>query len=93
VISRPETSFGGVMQCDCGKAMREERFERTGSLNRPLDVLLRAIASMRAMYMTEGATFPRVLSEMGGRFHYYALPSLLQPHRLINSSRRTMIMW
>jgi nucleoside phosphorylase len=68
VVSRPEGSFGGVIQYDYGKTVQTGRFERIGSLNRPPDVLLRALASVEAAHMIEGPVFPRFLSEIGHKF-------------------------
>ena len=34
VVSKPGGTFGGVVQYDRGKTM-EDKFERTGSLNKP----------------------------------------------------------
>jgi nucleoside phosphorylase len=68
VVSRPEGQYGGVVQYDYGKTVREGRFERIGSLNQPPDVLLRAISSVKATQMMEGPTFPGYLLEVGNRF-------------------------
>jgi hypothetical protein len=68
VVSRPEGSFGGVIQYDYGKTVQRGRFERIGSLNRPPDVLLKALASVRAAHMMVGPTFLGFLSEMGDKF-------------------------
>jgi len=68
VVSTPKDSFGGVIQYDYGKRVLEGRFERTGSLNRPPDVLLRAIESVRATHMMEGPAFPKFLTDMGIKF-------------------------
>jgi nucleoside phosphorylase len=35
VISRPEATFGGVVQDDFGEAVKAGKIERTGSLDRP----------------------------------------------------------
>jgi nucleoside phosphorylase len=47
VVSQPDTVFGGVVQYDSGKATLSG-FERTGSLNSPPQILLAAVASVRA---------------------------------------------
>src|SRR5271163_3805227 len=51
VISKPTGQSGGVIQYDFGKTMQEGRFERTGSLNKPPDVLLNAVANLRARHL------------------------------------------
>ncbi|KAF2474350.1 TPR repeat protein [Lindgomyces ingoldianus] len=47
VVSQPEKMFGGVVQYDSGKATASG-FERTGSLNAPPQLLLGAVAKVRA---------------------------------------------
>ena len=47
VVSQPDKTFGGVVQYDSGKAT-PSGFERTGSLNSPPQILLAAVASVRA---------------------------------------------
>jgi nucleoside phosphorylase len=47
VVSQPDMTFGGVVQYDSGKAT-PSGFERTGSLNAPPQVLLGAVAKVRA---------------------------------------------
>jgi nucleoside phosphorylase len=75
VVSQPEGSFGGVVQYDYGKTIQAGRFERTGSLNRPPDVLLRALASVKAAHMMEAPVFLRFLSEMVAKFPRLRLAS------------------
>jgi nucleoside phosphorylase len=47
VVSQPNKAFGGVVQYDSGKAALTG-FERAGSLNSPPQILLAAVASVRA---------------------------------------------
>jgi nucleoside phosphorylase len=47
VVSQPNKTYGGVVQYDTGKAT-PSGFERTGSLNSPPQLLLAAVASVRA---------------------------------------------
>jgi nucleoside phosphorylase len=47
VVSQPHQIFAGVVQYDVGKT-RPSGFERTGSLNSPPQVLLSAVAKVRA---------------------------------------------
>lgn len=47
VVSQPQSTHGGVIQYDSGKS-RPEKFERTGFLNAPPNVLLIAVAKLRA---------------------------------------------
>jgi len=47
VVSQPHKTFGGVIQYDFGKTT-PDGFERTGSLNPPPQILLGALAKVRA---------------------------------------------
>jgi len=47
VVSQPDRTFGGVIQYDLGKAT-PIGLERTGSLNSPPQILLNAVARVRA---------------------------------------------
>jgi nucleoside phosphorylase len=51
VVSKPNRGFSGVIQYDYGKTIAEGRFERTGMLNKPPQVLLTAIAKLQARHM------------------------------------------
>ncbi len=46
VVSKPITMFGGVIQYDFRKTVQDDRFERTGSLNKSPDVFLGAVSSL-----------------------------------------------
>ena len=48
VISQPQDSFGGVVQYDRGKRNAGGKFERTGQLNKPPQLLLNALGTMQA---------------------------------------------
>ena len=64
VISNPAGKYGGVIQYDFGKTVQEDRFERTGSLNRPPDVLLKAVGRLQAKHEMEDLELTRHLSKM-----------------------------
>jgi nucleoside phosphorylase len=68
VVSKPVGTFGGVIQFDYGKTIQEGRFFRTGSLNRPPDVLLTALAALQAKHLMEGQEFSNYLSQMVTRY-------------------------
>jgi nucleoside phosphorylase len=68
VVSKPTATFGGVIQYDFGKTVQNGRFERTGSLNRPPDVLLGAVSSLQAKHMREGHKLSEHLAEMVKRY-------------------------
>ena len=68
VVSQPGGTSGGVIQYDFGKTVQEGRFVRTGSLNRPPDVLLNAVSSLQAKHMMEETEVPRHLSQMMSKY-------------------------
>ncbi|KIW34753.1 uncharacterized protein PV07_01511 [Cladophialophora immunda] len=63
VVSRPSGQFGGVVQYDFGKTLHQGRFVRTGSLNRPPDVLLNAVSSLEARHLSQGGSQISVILE------------------------------
>ena len=68
VVSKPIKESGGVIQYDFGKTVQEGRFKRTGSLNRPPDMLLTALASLQSKHMRERPELMKYLSEMLRRY-------------------------
>jgi nucleoside phosphorylase len=64
VVSQPERTFGGVVQYDLGKATKDSKFVRTGTLNAPPRVLLAAVARLKANHLGEDSQIPKLLSEM-----------------------------
>ena len=68
VVSKPGDTSGGVIQYDFGKTVQEGRFVRIGSLNRPPDVLLNAVASLNARYMYEESQIPQILADSIARY-------------------------
>jgi len=68
VVSKPEGTFGGVIQYDFGKTVQEGRFTRTGSLNGPPHVLLNAVANLQARHLYDEPKMSRFLSEMAMRY-------------------------
>jgi nucleoside phosphorylase len=63
VVSKPGVRSGGVIQYDFGKTIQDGKFVHTGSLNRPPDVLLNAVASLQARHMMEDPELPKYLSQ------------------------------
>ncbi|KAL3477785.1 hypothetical protein BJX99DRAFT_225726 [Aspergillus californicus] len=51
VVSKPSGTHCGVIQYDHGKATRDGRFERTGTLNKPPPSLLTALAELQSRYV------------------------------------------
>ena len=68
VVSRPDGMSGGIIHYDFEKTVQEGRLVRTGSLNRPPDMLLNAVSSLQARHMLEEAELPRHLSQMLSKY-------------------------
>ncbi|KAK6537394.1 hypothetical protein TWF694_011581 [Orbilia ellipsospora] len=68
VVSRPTGTQGGVVQYDLGKIMTGGKFERTGDLNKPPQVLLTAISSLQADGYMGLDRVPELLSEMTAKY-------------------------
>ncbi|CAG7917498.1 unnamed protein product [Penicillium olsonii] len=64
VISMPTATFGAVVQYDYGKTLRNGRFERTGSLNKPPQYLLTAISQMRSDHTDGTSSIGEITSEV-----------------------------
>jgi nucleoside phosphorylase len=64
VVSKPTGTFGGVIQYDFGKTVQEDKFIRTGSLNKPPELLLSAVANLEAKNMMGDHVVANYLSEM-----------------------------
>ena len=65
VVSQPDKTFGGVVQYDMGKAT-PSGFERTGSLNSPPQMLLAAVARVRANELRGKGRLAEHLSKLEG---------------------------
>lgn len=63
VVSKPEGTFGGVTQYDCGKATTHG-FEEHGQLNSPPQVLLNAMGALVSKHEMEGSVIPSLLEAM-----------------------------
>jgi nucleoside phosphorylase len=63
VVSQPHQTFGGVVQYDTGKAT-QSGFERTGSLNSPPQILLSAVAKVRANELRGRSTLSQYVSKL-----------------------------
>ncbi|KAK6338324.1 hypothetical protein TWF730_002387 [Orbilia blumenaviensis] len=64
VVSKPTGTLGGVVQFDLGKTLSNGRFERTGALNKPPQVILTALSSLQADDMMGTSQVPAILSNM-----------------------------
>jgi nucleoside phosphorylase len=63
VVSKPGGTFGGVVQYDRGK-IAEGKFERTGLLNKPPQVLLSAVSAMEKRHMMGDNKISDFLADM-----------------------------
>jgi nucleoside phosphorylase len=68
VVSKPTTTFGGVVQFDRGKVHTDRRFERTGTLNKPPPVLSANVQKLQAQHKRMGNQISKYLSEMLKRY-------------------------
>ena len=75
VVSSAAGEFGGVVQYDRGKNVQEGVFTRTGSLNRPPEVLRQAVADLRATYRLNRSRLAEYLSRMVSEFDTFASPA------------------
>ncbi|RAL17378.1 purine and uridine phosphorylase [Aspergillus homomorphus CBS 101889] len=64
VVGEPFGPFGGVIQYDFGKTVQNSDFRRTGSLNRPPDVLLTAVSRLKADHLRKQPSLERYITEM-----------------------------
>lgn len=63
VVSKPTGSLGGVVQYDYGKTITEGRFQRTGTLGKPPQVLLTALSHLESNHMIGMSQFLAYLSD------------------------------
>ncbi|KAL4903146.1 hypothetical protein BDW74DRAFT_169079 [Aspergillus multicolor] len=68
VVGEPNGPFGGVIQYDFGKTVQNGEFLRTGSLNRPSDLLLTAISRLKADHYRNGADLSQHLIGMFDKY-------------------------
>ncbi|KAK6543001.1 hypothetical protein TWF694_006932 [Orbilia ellipsospora] len=64
VVSKPENDFGGVVQYDLGKTLPGGHFQRSGALNKPPQMLLTAIASLKAKHDQGRSNIPDYLAKV-----------------------------
>ncbi|KAL4882682.1 nucleoside phosphorylase domain-containing protein [Aspergillus karnatakaensis] len=68
VVSNPHGTFGGVVQYDFGKAVTNLRFQRTGSLNKPPNVVLTAVSELQSNHLMGTSQIIQFLEDMLLRF-------------------------
>lgn len=68
VVSKPSQTFGGVVQFDRGKHLSQSRFERTGMLQKPPDVLLATSQRLEAQHKRIDSDISNILNDMIERY-------------------------
>jgi nucleoside phosphorylase len=63
-VSQPQGSNGGVIQYDLYKAKAENQRERRAFLNKPPDVLLKALARLQAEHERKPSRVPEILAQI-----------------------------
>ncbi|KAL4875987.1 nucleoside phosphorylase domain-containing protein [Aspergillus karnatakaensis] len=79
VVSKPTGRLGGALQYDYGKTVAGGRFEQTGALNKPPQVLLTTIARLQAEHILGTNHIESHLDGM--RTKYPALANACRPGR------------
>ncbi|EGU84384.1 hypothetical protein FOXB_05103 [Fusarium oxysporum f. sp. conglutinans Fo5176] len=64
VVGQPHGVTGGVVQYDFGKAKANGVWERTGSLDKPPAVLLKALANLQAEHEIRPSKIPQLVEDM-----------------------------
>ncbi|KAL3460012.1 hypothetical protein BJX64DRAFT_193425 [Aspergillus heterothallicus] len=64
VVGSPTGLLGGVVQYDFGKTVQQGRFQRTGMLNKPPEVLLTALSNLQARHLMEGHRVQSTIYDM-----------------------------
>jgi nucleoside phosphorylase len=70
VVSKPATTFRGVVQFDRGKVLPNGHFERTRTLNKPPAVLIANAQKLEARHRRKGNQISKYLSKMLERNRY-----------------------
>jgi nucleoside phosphorylase len=64
VVSNPQGKFGGVVQYDYGKAVRDGMFLRMGVLNKPPNAVLTAVSELQSNHLMGISRIPEFLGGM-----------------------------
>jgi nucleoside phosphorylase len=74
VVSSATGELGGVVQYDRGKTVQKGVSNRTGSLNRPPEVLRQAVTSLRATHLLGAGKFIENISQILSKSKRFARP-------------------
>jgi nucleoside phosphorylase len=70
VVSKPTSTFGGVVQLDSGKILPDGQFIQTGTLGRPPTMLLSYAQRLEAQHMRRSNQISNYLSKMLDSYPY-----------------------
>jgi nucleoside phosphorylase len=73
VVSQPVDAFGGVIQYDYGKTVKDSKLQHTGSLNKPPGELLSALSSLKARHLMDEPEIGKYLTQMATRHPHMKL--------------------
>ncbi|PGG98005.1 hypothetical protein GX51_07047 [Blastomyces parvus] len=68
VVGKPTDTFGGVVQFDRGKIYKDGRFERTGALSKPPNLLLGTVEKLRAKHYRQGSDLSKNMAAVLSKF-------------------------
>ncbi|OCK75765.1 pfs domain-containing protein [Lepidopterella palustris CBS 459.81] len=68
VVSKPTAKFGGIVQFDRGKSHGAGRFEITGTLNKPPQILMAAVQKLQAEQIITGSQVSKYVQDMLERY-------------------------
>jgi nucleoside phosphorylase len=68
VVSVPTDQYGGVVQYDRGKALKDGHWLRTGFLNSPTAVLKTTVSKLMSIHQVQGHKIQEYLSEIGRKY-------------------------
>ena len=87
VVSQPTGVFGGVVQYDMGKTLVEGKFQRTGQLNKPPEVLSANVKRLDAQHRRVGSQICSYLTDMVNKYPKikteYQCPGVEHDHLLL----------
>jgi nucleoside phosphorylase len=98
VVSTPVGKYPGVVQWDFGKAEEGGNFKRTGALNSPPNVLLKALAKLETAQDMNGSKIPQYLDDLKKNWpnlvpKYIFSDSLKDPLSMPNNSYHSRKSW
>ncbi|KAI1455233.1 ankyrin repeat protein [Annulohypoxylon moriforme] len=73
VVSAPVDEYPGVVQWDLGKAEKDGKFKRTGTLNNPPSALLTALSKLESNHEMSESKIPQYLDEVEKKWPKLAL--------------------